>query len=149
MSRLLQCQQSTSQSGQVSDSDSGSENNSSMSKAESDSEQIQGSKSTGVDKQVPSSSNTCRDFNADTFSQQAINLQILSQLGDVSKRLHAIENKKPKKSSDHSKIKNKSKNKTVGTYTPVTLRPTQAAAQPHPNVQYLRGDAYIQAQVEQ
>ena len=30
MSRLLQCQQSTSLSGQVSDSDSGSENNSSM-----------------------------------------------------------------------------------------------------------------------
>ena len=96
MSRLLQCQQNTSQSRQVSDSDSGSENNSSLSNDESDSEQIQGSKSTGVDKQVPSSSNTCRDFNADTVSQQAINLQILSQLGVISKRLYAIENKKTK-----------------------------------------------------
>ena len=57
--------------------------------------------------------------------------------------------KKPKKSSDHSKIKNKSKNKTVGTYTPVTLPPAQVAAQPLPNLQYLRGDAYIQSQVEQ
>ena len=57
MSRFLQCQQSTSQSGQVLDSDSGSENNSNMSNAESDNEDTQGSESTGVDKQVPSSLN--------------------------------------------------------------------------------------------
>ena len=44
MSRLLQCQQNTSQSGQVSDSDSGSENNCNMSNAESDNEENQGSK---------------------------------------------------------------------------------------------------------
>ena len=106
MSRLLQCQQNTSQSGQV--SDSGSENNSILSN-ESDNEQTHGSESTGGDKQVPSSSNTCLEINADTFSQQAINLQILSQLGDISKRLNAIENKKPKKSSDRSKIKAKLK----------------------------------------
>ena len=112
MSRLLQCQQNTSQSGQVSDSDSGSENNSILSN-ESDNEQTHGSESTGGDKQVPSSSNTCLEINADTVSQQAINLQILSQLGDISKRLNAIENKKPKKSSDRSKIKNKSKTKTI------------------------------------
>ena len=148
MSRLLQCQQSTSQSGQVSDSDLGSENNSSMSNAESDNEQTQGSESTGVDKQVPSSSNTCQDSNADTFSEQAINLQILSQLGDISKRLHAIESKKPKKSTDTSKLKNKSTKKAVGTHTPVTLPPTQVSAQPLPNLQYLRNAAYIQAQVE-
>ena len=73
MSRLLQCQQTNSQSRQVSDSDSGSENNSSMSNA--DSEQG-GSESTGVDKQVPSSLNACRDSNTDAVSQQAINLQI-------------------------------------------------------------------------
>ena len=97
MSRLLQCQQSTSLSGQVSDSDSGSENNSGMSDVDSDSEKIPGSKSTGVDKQVPSSSSTCRDSNAETVSQQAINLQILSQLGDISKHLNAIENKNSKK----------------------------------------------------
>ena len=148
MSRLLQCQQNTSQSGQVSDSDSGSENNSILSN-ESENEQTHGSESTSGDKQVPSSSNTCLQINADTVSQQAINLQILSQLGDISKRLNAIENKKPKKSSDSSKIKNKSKNKTAGTCTPVTLPPPQVAAQPLPNLQYLRGDAYIQAQVEQ
>ena len=103
MSRLLQCQESTSQSGQV--LDSGSENNSNMSNAESDNEDIQGSESTGVDKQVPSSLNAFRNQNIDTVSQQAINLQILSQLGDISRRLHVIENKKPKKSSDTSKIK--------------------------------------------
>ena len=139
MLRLLQCQQSTSLSGQVSDSDSGSKNNSSMSDVDSDSEKIQGSENTCVDKQVPSSSSTCGDSNAETVSQQAINLQILSQLGDISKRLNAIENKNSKKST----------NKAVRTYTPVTLPPTQVAAQPLPNLQYLRSDAYIQAQVEQ
>ena len=97
MSRLLQCQQNNSQSGQVSDSESGSENNSSMSNADSDNEHTQGSESTGVDKQVPSSSNGCRDSHTDTVSQQAINLQILSQLGDISRRLHAIESKKKNK----------------------------------------------------
>ena len=61
MLRLLECQQSTSQSGQVSDSDSGSENNSSMSNTDSDNEQTQGSESTGVDKQVPSSLNAFQD----------------------------------------------------------------------------------------
>ena len=97
VSRLLQCQQSTSLSGQVSDSDSGSENNNSMSDVDSDNEKTPGSESTGVDIQVPSSSNTCRDSNPETVSQQAINLQILSQLGDISKRLNAIENKNSRK----------------------------------------------------
>ena len=78
----------------MSDSELGSENNDNMSNAESDTEQIEGSESTGLDKQVPSSSNATRESNSDTISQQAINLQILSQLGDISKRLHAIENKK-------------------------------------------------------
>ena len=147
MSRFLQSQQSTSQSGQVLDSDSGSENNSNMSNAESDNEDTQGSESTGVDKQVRSSLNAFRDQNTDTVSQQAINLQILSQLGDI-RCLHVIENKKPKKSSDTSKIKNKS-TKAVRTHTPVTLPPTQVSAQPLPDLQYLRNDVYIQAQVEQ
>ena len=80
MLRLLQCQQNTSQSGQVSDSHSGSENNSNMSNTESDNEENQDSKSTGVDKQVPSSSNAFRDQSTDTVSQQAINLQILSKI---------------------------------------------------------------------
>ena len=62
--------------------------------------------------------------------------------------MHVIENKKPKKSSDTSKIKNKS-TKAVGTHTPVTLPPTQVSAQPLPDLQYLRNDVYIQAQVEQ
>ena len=148
VSRLLQCQQSTSLSGQVSDSDSGSENNSSMSDVDSDNKKTPGSESTGVDKQVPSSSNTYRDSNPETVSQQAINLQILSQLGDISKRLNAIENKNSKKGTDNSKVKKKGTKTAVGTYTPVTLPPTQVAAQPLPNLQYLRSDAYIQAQVE-
>ena len=96
MSRLLQCQQNTSKPGQVSDSDSGSENNDSMSNAGSDTEQTEVSESTGVDKQVPSSSNDSRGLNSDAVSQQAINLQILTQLGSISKRLGAIENKKNK-----------------------------------------------------
>ena len=148
MSRLLQCQQNTSKSGQVSDSESGSELNDSMSNAESDAEKTEVSKSTGVDKQVPSSSNNTSTSNSDTVSQQAINLQILSQLGNIS--LDAIENKKPKKSKDVSKLKKKkSSKKAVVPQTPVTLPPTQVAAQSLPDLQFLRTDAYIQAQVEQ
>ena len=135
MWRLLQCQQNTSKSGQVSDSESGSEHNDSMSNAESDIEQIEVSKSTGVDKQVPSSSNDTSSLNSDTVSQQAINLQILSQLGNISKCLDAIENKKPKKSRDVSKLKNKSTKKAVVPQTPVTLPPTQVAAQSLPDLQ--------------
>ena len=149
MLRLLQCQQNTPKSGQVSDSDSGSENNESMSNAESDTEQTEVSESTGVDKQGPSSSNDSRGLNSDAVSQQAINLQILTQLGSISKRLDAIENKKPKKSSDVSKLKSKNTKKTVVPHTPVTLPPTQVSAQLLPDLQFLRNDAYIQAQVEQ
>ena len=74
MSRLLQCQQNNSKSGEVSDFDSGSENNDSMSNAELDTEQTVVSESTGVDKQVPCSSNDSRDLDSDVLSQQAINL---------------------------------------------------------------------------
>ena len=61
-----------------------SANHHSMSNADSDSEQTQGSENTGVDKQAPSSWSTCQDSNAETVSQQVINLQIFSQLGNIS-----------------------------------------------------------------
>ena len=149
MSRLLQCQQNTSKSGQASDSDSGSENNDSMSNAESDTEQIGVSKSTGVDKQVPGSSNDSRGSDSDVVSQQTINFQILTQLGNISKRLDAIESKTCKNSTDVSKLKSKSSKKTVVPQTPVTLPPIQVSAPIVPDLQTLRNDAYIQAQVEQ
>ena len=79
MLRLLKCQQNTSKSGQVSDSDSGSKNNDSMSNAESDTEPIGVSESTGVDKQVPGSLNDSSGSNSEVVSQQEINLQILAQ----------------------------------------------------------------------
>ena len=60
MSRLLQCQQNTSKSGQVSDSDSGSDNNDTMSNAESDTEQTGVSESAGLYEQVACSSNDTR-----------------------------------------------------------------------------------------
>ena len=128
MSRLLQCQQNTSKSGQVSDSDSGSENNDSMSNAESDTEQIGVSKSTGVDKQVPCSLNDSRGSDSDVVSQQTINFPILTQLGNISKCLDAIERTKCKKSTDVSKVKSKSSKKTVVPQTPVTLPPTHISA---------------------
>ena len=103
MSRLLQCQQNTSKSGQVSDSDSGSENNDSMSNAELDTEQMGVSESTGVDKQVPGSSNDSKGSDSDVGSQKTINFQILTQLGNISKRWDAIESTKCKKSTDVSK----------------------------------------------
>ena len=60
-----------------------------------------------------------------------------------------IEGKKCKKSNDVTKLKNKSKKQAVVPQTPVTLPPTQASAQMLPDLQVLRNDAYIQAQVEQ
>ena len=80
-SSLVQSQQNTSKTGQVSDSDSGSESNESMSNNESDTERLGASESTGVDKQVPSSSSGSNTSSCGVVSQQEINLQILAQLG--------------------------------------------------------------------
>ena len=146
MSRLLQYQHNTSKSCQVSDSDFDSENNDSVSNAESDTEQIGVSESTGFDKQVPYSLNDSRGLDSDAVSQQAINLQILTQLGSISKHLDAIKNRKCKKSNDVTKLKSKSTKKTV---MPQTLPPTQVSAQSLPDLNVLRNDAYIHAQVEQ
>ena len=66
---------------------------------------------------------TLGGLNSDVVSQQAINLQILTQLGSISTHLDAIENKKPKKSNDVSKLKSKSTKKTVVPHTLVTLPP--------------------------
>ena len=90
MSELLHYQQNTINSDQMSDSDCSSGNNGSMLSAESDTEQTVGSKSTGVDTQVPSTWNDTGGLVSDTVSQQAINLQILAQLRSISKCLDAI-----------------------------------------------------------
>ena len=149
VSTLLQCQQETSKSGQVSDSDSDSENNDSMSNVETDTEQTGVSESTGTDKQVLSSSIEASSSSSGVISQQEINLKILAQLRSITERLDMIEGKKCKKSNGVTKLKNKSKKQTVVPQTPVTLPPTQASAQTLPDLQVLRNDAYIQAQVEQ
>ena len=150
ISSLLQSQQNTSKTGQVSDSDSGSESNDSMSNNDSDTERLGASESTGIDKQVPGSSSSSNTSSSAVVSQQEINLQILTQLGSITERLDMIESrKKCKKSNDVRKLKSKSKKHTVMPQPPVTLPPTQVSAPTLPNLSVLREDAYIQAQVEQ
>ena len=100
MSTLLQCQQETSKSGQVSDSDSDSENNDSMSNVEIDTEQTGVSESTEIDKQVLGSSIQASSSSSSVISQQEINLKILAQLGSITERLDMIKGKNCKKSND-------------------------------------------------
>ena len=81
-------------------------------------------------------------------TQQVINLQILQQLGNIGKRLDAIEKKGKNKTTDPAKIKgNSAKNSAID--TPVTLPAQQSLVSPLPNLQSLRSDALIQAQVDQ
>ena len=138
----MQCQQNTSKTGEVSDSDSDSEHNDSMSNVETDTEQTGASESTGVDKKVPGSSIQPSSSNSGVISQQEINVKILAQ--SITEPLDMIGNKKCKKSNNVTRLKSKSKKQTVAPQPPVTLPPTQVYAQT-----LLRDDAYIQAQVEQ
>ena len=81
-------------------------------------------------------------------TQQAINLQIINQLGVIGKRLDAIEKKGKNKTSNASKIKGKSVRSSAND-PPVTLPTQQPMVSPIPTLHALRSDALIQAQVDQ
>ena len=60
----------------------------------------------------------------DDVSQQVINMQILSQLKSLGRRLDDMEAKNCKKTSDQSKVKSRHiKKKVKSTETPVTVAP--------------------------
>ena len=86
---------------------------------------------------------------SDVATQQAINLQILSQLSSISDRLNNLEKKDVKKDSDPKKKKSSSKKKASPQMAPVTLPPQQHATLNMPNLTNIRNDALIQSQVDQ
>ena len=86
---------------------------------------------------------------SDVATQQAINLQILSQLSSISDRLNTLEKKDAKKDSDLKKKKSSNKKKVSPPMAPVTLPPQQHPTLNMPNLTDLRNDAFIQSQVDQ
>ena len=86
---------------------------------------------------------------SDVATQQAINLQILSQLSSINDRLNNLEKKDAKKDSDPKKKKSSSKTKISPQMAPVTLPPKQHATLNMPNVSNIRNDVLIQSQVDQ
>ena len=89
-----------------SDSASDSEQNEEVLVGQSGTEQTASSENTVEN--IPGSSNAAGSSVLEGSTQQAINLQILNQLGNIGKRLDAIEKKGKNKTSDPSKIKGKS-----------------------------------------
>ena len=88
-----------------SDSASDSEQNEEALVGQSGTEQTASSENTVEN--IPGSSNAAGSSILEGSTQQAINLQILNQLGNIGKRLDAIERKGKNKTSDPSKIKKK------------------------------------------
>ena len=86
---------------------------------------------------------------SDAATQQAINLQILSQLSSISDRLNTLEKKGAKKDSNPKKKKSSSKKKASPQMAPVTLPPQQHATLNMPNLADIWNDALIQIQVDQ
>ena len=128
-----------------SDNTSEGEQNGEVEVGQPGTEQTVSSENTG---NISDSSNAAGSSVLGGNTQQVINLQILHQLGNIGKRLHAIESKGKNKTTDLSKIKGKSA-KSSAIDTPVTLPAQQSLVLPLPNLQSLRSDALIQAQVEQ
>ena len=77
-----------------------------------------------------------------SISQQVINMQILSQLQSLGRRLDNMEAKNCNKTSDQSKVKNKSVKKAKTTENPVTVTPQARNA-------IQMQDALLQLKVEQ
>ena len=84
-----------------------------------------------------------------SISQQVINMQVLSQLQALGKRLDSMEAKSCKKTSDQSKTKNKTVKKVKHSETPVTVAPEVKNSLQIPDLNMLRQDALIQLKVEQ
>ena len=84
-----------------------------------------------------------------SISQQVINMHILSQLQSLGRRLDNMEAKNCKKTSDQSKVKNKSVKKAKKYETPVTVTPEVKNSLQIPDLNTLRQDALIQLKVEQ
>ena len=85
-----------------------------------------------------------------SVSQQMINMQILQQLQSLGKRLDTMEEKTCKKTSDQTKVKNKTvKKKVKNSKTPVTVAPESKHLGTVPDLNTLRQDAMIQLKVEE
>ena len=79
-----------------------------------------------------------------------INMQILQQLQSLGKRLDTMEEKTCKKTSDQTKVKNKTvKKKVKNSETPVTVASENKHLATVPDLNTLRQDALIQLKVEE
>ena len=79
-----------------------------------------------------------------------INMQILQQLQSLGKRLDTMEEKTCKKTSDQTKVKNKTvKKKVKNSETPVTVASENKHLGTVPDLNTLRQDALIQLKVEE
>ena len=84
---------------------------------------------------------------ANSTSQQAINMQILAQLQSLGSRLDAMEKKSCKKSTDTSKIKNKGTKPKVKSQTTVAPPPAHQLGT-HSSLINMRQDENLQVQAE-
>ena len=113
---------------------------------------VENSDNEQVDKHNTQSTSSTSHSTSDTHTsvsdvaiQQAINVQILSQLSAISDRLQVLE-KSNVKHSDPKKLKGVSKKKASSQTDSVTVPPTQTVL---PDLYKIRQDAYIQCQVDQ
>ena len=100
---------------------------------------------------IPSTSSTLPGVSAlsDVATQQAIGLQILSQLSSISDQLNTLEKKDATKDSDPKKKKSSNRNKVSPQMAPVTQPPQQHQTLNMPNLTDIWNDAFIQSQVDQ
>ena len=145
MKELLVSQQEPT-TGQVSDNDSSIDESDcealiASSDDDNDSRQQVVNRHKSVKKSDPTGSDS------QSTSQEAINIQILAQLQSFGKRLHDMEKRSCKKSTDITKIKNKSYKSKVRAQPAVTPSPVHHDTNVH-DLQSLRQDASLQMQVE-
>ena len=144
MKELLASQQD-SVSGQVSDDSSINDSDCEALIASSDDENDSCNQVVNQETSVKKSDPTESD--SQSTSQQAINLQILAQLLSLGKRLDVMEKKSCKKSTDTTKIKNKSYKSKAKTQPVVTHPPVYQDSGVN-DLQTLRQDVNLQMQVE-
>ena len=87
------------------------------------------------------------ESDSQSTSQQAINIQILAQLQSLGKRLNVMEKKSCKKSTDTTKIKNKSFKSKVKTQPAVTPPPVHQVSGFN-DIHTMSQDVNLQMQVE-
>ena len=143
--RDLLTSQQASATGQV--SDESSINDSDCEALIASSDDVQASCNETENQQTSVKRSDPTESDSQSTSQQAINIQILAQLQSFGKRLDVMEKKSCKKSTDTTKIKNKSFKSKVKSQPAVTLSPVHQVSGLN-DLHTLRQDVNLQMQVE-